>query len=56
MMRFYGFYRTRAAARVIVQAGPAGIDDAFLVKTDLIATAVSRGVLDHLCSRGLLSR
>jgi len=27
MMRYYGFYRTRAAARVIVEAGAAGADD-----------------------------
>lgn len=56
MMRFHGFYRTRAAARVIVEAGAGGTDDAFLAKTGLIATAVSRGVVDHLRSRGLLRR
>ncbi len=43
MMRYYGFYRTRAAARVIVEAGAAGADDPFLARTDLIAAAVSRG-------------
>lgn len=54
MMRYYGFYRTRAAARVIVEAGAAGTDDPFLRRTDLIAAAVSRGVVDHLRARGLL--
>lgn len=54
MMRYYGFYRTRATARVIVEAGAGGTDDAFLSRIDLIAAAVSRGVLDHLRSRGLL--
>jgi hypothetical protein len=54
MMSFYGFYRTRAAARVIVEAGAGDTDDAFLAKTGLIAAAVSRGVLDHLRRRGLL--
>lgn len=56
MMRYYGFYRTRADARVIVEAGAGTTDDAFLARTDLIATAVSRGVIDHLRSRGLLAR
>lgn len=56
MMRYYGFYRTRAAARIIVEAGAGGTDDVFLRRTDLIAAAVSRGVIDHLRSRGLLGR
>ncbi len=56
MMRYYGFYRTRATARVIVEAGAAGVDDRFLRRTDLIAAAVSRGVIDHLRSRGLMAR
>jgi N-acetylmuramoyl-L-alanine amidase len=56
MMRYYGFYRTRAGARVLVEAGAGGVDDAFLAKTDLIATAVSRGVVDHLRSQGLLGK
>lgn len=54
MMSFHGFYRTRAAARVIVEAGAGGTDDAFLARTDTIAAAVSRGIVDHLRSRGLL--
>jgi hypothetical protein len=54
MMSFYGFYRTRAAARVIVEAGAGGTDDAFLARTGLIAAAVSRGVIDHLRRRGLV--
>ena len=58
MMSFYGFYRTRAAARVIVEVSLArdavsSRDDAFLSRTGLIAAAVSRGVLDHLRRRGL---
>ncbi len=55
MMSYYGFYRTRAAARVIVEAGGGDTDDALLARTGLIAAAVSRGVLDHLRRRGLLS-
>jgi hypothetical protein len=54
MMRYYGFYRTNAAARVIVEAGAAGADDAFLARTDLIATAIAAGTVAHLRSRGLL--
>ena len=54
MMSFYGFYRTRAAARVLVEAGAGGTDDAFLARTGLIAAAVSRGILDHLRRRGLV--
>ncbi len=54
MMSFYGFYRSRAAARVLVEAGAGGTDDAFLARTDLIAAAVSRGILDHLRERGLV--
>jgi hypothetical protein len=54
MMSFHGFYRTRTDARVIVEAGAGGTDDAFLARTDLIAAAVSRGILDHLRARRLL--
>lgn len=56
MMRYYGFYRTRAAARVIVEAGAGGTDDIFLRRTDLIASAVSRGIIDNLRERGLMHR
>lgn len=54
VMHYYGFYRTGADARVIVEAGAGGTDDAFLAKTDLIASALAQGVLDHLRARGLL--
>jgi hypothetical protein len=56
MIRFYGFYRTRAGARVILEAGAPGVDDAFLRRVDLIAAAVSRAVLSHLRARGLVRR
>jgi hypothetical protein len=48
MMHFYGFYRTRAGARVILEAGPAGADDAFLARTDLIAGAVADAIAGYL--------
>jgi hypothetical protein len=56
MTRFYGFFRTRAGARVLLEAGAPGADDAFLRRIDPIAAAVSRAVLSHLRARGLLSR
>jgi hypothetical protein len=54
MMRYYGFYRTNADARVIVEAGAAGADDAFLTRTDLIVAAVSEGIVEHLRDTGKL--
>ena len=48
MMRYYGFYRTRADARVILEAGPAGADDAFLARTDLIARTVANAIASYL--------
>jgi hypothetical protein len=54
MTRYYGFYRTRAGARVILEAGAPPLDDPFLSRTDLIATAVSTAIVSHLRARGLL--
>ncbi len=54
MTRFHGFFRTRAAARVIVEAGAAGVDDAFLRRVDPIAHSVTVAIRSHLRARGLL--
>ena len=54
MTRFYGFYRTRAGARVLLEAGAPGADDAFLRRVDPIAQAVSRAIVDHLRARSLV--
>lgn len=54
MTHFYGYYRSRAAARVLVECGAGGTDDPFLRRVDLIAAAVSGGVADHLRRRGLM--
>ncbi len=54
MQYFYGFYRTRTAARVLVECGAGGADDAFLSRTDLVAGAVADGVIDYLRRRGKL--
>ncbi len=48
MMHFYGYYRTSADARVLIETGAAGADDRFLARTDLIATTIGLGILDHL--------
>jgi len=54
MMRFYGFYRTKATARVLLEAGAPGVDDAFLRRVDPISAAVSRAITGYLRDRGLL--
>jgi N-acetylmuramoyl-L-alanine amidase len=45
---YYGFRRTRAKARVIVEVGAAGADDRYLRKVDLIAAGLSRSIRDYL--------
>ncbi len=52
MMHFYGYYRTNARARVLLESGVAGSDDAFLSKVPLIGSAVAKGILNHLRSTG----
>ena len=47
---YYGFRRTRARARVIVEVGAAGADDRFLRRIDLIATTLSRAIRDYLAT------
>ena len=56
MMRYYGYYRTLAGARILIECGAGGTDDTFLTKTDMIAGAISEGIVDHLRAKGLLSR
>ena len=53
MVRYYGFYRTRAAARVLLEAGAPAVDDVFLRRVDLISVAVSRAITRYLRDRGL---
>ncbi len=54
LREYYGFFRTGADARVVVEAGAAGVDDEFLTRTGLVASTIAAGVHDHLRSRGLL--
>lgn len=53
MVRYYGFYRTRATARVLLEAGAPAVDDVFLRRVDLISVAVSRAITRYLRDRGL---
>ncbi len=56
VMRYYGYYRTLADARVLIECGAGVTDDGLLSKTDTLATAISRGIVDHLRARALLAR
>ena len=55
MMRYYGYYRTQAGARVLIEAGAPGVDDAFLRRVDPIAAAVSSAITGYLRERGALA-
>jgi N-acetylmuramoyl-L-alanine amidase len=55
MMRFYGYYRSNASSRVLIECGAPGADDVFLSRTDTVSTAITAGIADHLRARGLLS-
>ena len=54
LREYYGFYRTGADARVIVEAGAAGDDDRFLERTGLISGTPAAALRDHLVAEGLL--
>ena len=54
VMHFYGYYRTRSEARVLVECGAAGTDDPFLAKTDVIAATLSGAIIEDLRARKLL--
>ncbi|MCB0881394.1 MAG: N-acetylmuramoyl-L-alanine amidase [Thermoleophilia bacterium] len=54
MQYFYGYYRARTGARVLVECGAAGADDAFLSRSDLVAGTVAGGIIDYLRRRGSL--
>lgn len=54
MNHFYGFYRTTAQARVIVEIGAAPEDNAFLARTPLISRSLADALAADLRSRGLL--
>jgi hypothetical protein len=54
MMKYYGYYRTRARARVLIECGATGTDSAFLARTDLIAATISGAIIEHLRTEHLL--
>jgi hypothetical protein len=54
MMRYFGYYRTRAAARVLIEAGGGGTDRAILRNTDLVAGAITGAIVAHLRAEGKL--
>lgn len=56
MVNYYGFYRTTATARVLVECGDPARDAAFLRHVDLISRAIGGAILDDLRARGLLRR
>ncbi len=53
MNHFYGYYRTNALARVLVELGAAGSDNVFLRKLPLISTTLSKTIMADLTTRGL---
>lgn len=54
MNHFYGYYRTTAKARVLVEVGAAPEDNAFLKRTGLISRTLSGAVIADLKARKLL--
>jgi hypothetical protein len=56
MVHFYGYYRTKADARVLVEVGAAGSDDPFLRKVPLIGSTLSATIVKDLKARKLLPR
>jgi hypothetical protein len=54
MNHFYGYYRTTAQARVLVEVGAAPEDNAFLKRTDLISKTLSDAIIADLKARKLL--
>ena len=54
MNHFYGYYRTTAQSRVLVEVGAAPDDNAFLRRTSLIGKTLSGALVADLRARGLL--
>lgn len=53
---YYGYRRTRARSRVIVEVGAAGADDVFLRRTTLIARLIAEGVERYAATSPLRAR
>jgi hypothetical protein len=48
MQFFYGYYRVNTGARVLIECGASGADNAFLRRISLIAASLSQGILAYL--------
>jgi len=48
MQFFYGYYRVNTGARVLIECGAAGADNAFLRRIGLIASSLGQGILAYL--------
>ena len=55
MMRYFGYYRSRADARVLIEAGAGGTDGAILGNTNLVAGAIAGAIVAHLRAEGQLT-
>jgi hypothetical protein len=56
MMRYVGYYRTRADARVLIESGAGGTDATMLRRTDVIAKAITAAIIGYLRAEGRLPR
>lgn len=54
MQFFYGYYRVNTQARVLIECGAATLDNAFLRHLNLIAGAISSGIVNYLHQTGQL--
>lgn len=54
MMRFYGYYRTNAQARVLIECGAVGRDAVMLRRTEVIGAAIADAIVTHLTAEGQL--
>ena len=48
MQFFYGYYRVNTGARVLIECGASGTDNAFLRRISLIAASLSQGIVAYL--------
>ena len=48
MMHFYGYYRTNAQARMLIECGSQSNDAKFLANTPLVSRAIAEGILNYL--------
>ncbi len=48
MMRYYGYYRSTAQARVLIECGAVGRDGAMLRRTEVIGAAIADALVAHL--------